>query len=418
LQRSARVCHPAAGKPKAEGVRLVESVLTEWLSLVARWLHVVAGIAWIGSSFYFIHLDLSLKPRTGLPQGVQGDAWQVHGGGFYHMVKYLVAPARMPDELTWFKWEAYTTWLSGFALLVIVYYLGAELYLIDRSVLALTAPAAAAIAFASLVLAWLGYEALCRSPLGRHELVLALVGYGFLVALTYGFTHVFSGRGAFTQIGALIGTIMVANVFVIVIPNQKKTVAALLAGKEPDPVWGEAAKQRSVHNNYLTLPVVFLMIANHYPLMFATRFNWLIVAIVLAIGPVIRHFFNSRHEGKGSPWWTWGVAAAGMIAVAWLSGAGPGGIGPRADNVDVRAAENTVLVRCSMCHRDEPVWPGVHAPPQGILLDTPASIRRHARLIEINAVRSRAMPPGNVTEMTPQEREILAAWLAAGAPAQ
>jgi uncharacterized membrane protein len=418
LQRSARVCHPAAGKPKAEGVRLVESVLTEWLSLVARWLHVVAGIAWIGSSFYFIHLDLSLKPRTGLPQGVQGDAWQVHGGGFYHMVKYLVAPARMPDELTWFKWEAYTTWLSGFALLVIVYYLGAELYLIDRSVLALTAPTAAAIAFASLVLAWLGYEALCRSPLGRHELALALVGYGFLVALTYGFTHVFSGRGAFTQIGALIGTIMVANVFVIVIPNQKKTVAALLAGKEPDPVWGEAAKQRSVHNNYLTLPVVFLMIANHYPLMFATRFNWLIVAIVLAIGPVIRHFFNSRHEGKGSPWWTWGVAAAGMIAVAWLSGAGPGGIGPRADKVDVKAAENTVLVRCSMCHRDEPVWPGVHTPPQGIVLDTPASIRRHARLIEINAVRSRAMPPGNVTEMTSQEREILAAWLAAGAPAQ
>ena len=396
----------------------MESVLTEWLSLVARWLHVVAGIAWIGSSFYFIHLDLSLKPRTGLPQGVQGDAWQVHGGGFYHMVKYLVAPARMPDELTWFKWEAYTTWLSGFALLVIVYYLGAELYLIDRSVLALTAPTAAAIAFASLVLAWLAYEALCRSPLGRHELALALVGYGFLVALTYGFTHVFSGRGAFTQIGALIGTIMVANVFVIVIPNQKKTVAALLAGKEPDPVWGEAAKQRSVHNNYLTLPVVFLMIANHYPLMFATRFNWLIVAIVLAIGPVIRHFFNSRHEGKGSPWWTWGVAAAGMIAVAWLSGAGPGGIGPRADTVDVKAAENTVLVRCSMCHRDEPVWPGVHAPPQGILLDTPASIRRHARLIEINAVRSRAMPPGNITEMTPQEREILAAWLAAGAPAQ
>jgi uncharacterized membrane protein len=396
----------------------VEAVLTEWLSLIVRWLHVVAGIAWIGSSFYFIHLDLSLKPRAGLPQGVQGDAWQVHGGGFYHMVKYLVAPARMPDELTWFKWEAYTTWLSGFALLVIVYYLGAELYLIDRSVLDLTAPTAAAIAFGSLVLAWLLYEAMCRSPLGRHEVALALVGYVFLVGLTYGFTHVFSGRGAFTQIGALIGTIMVANVFVIIIPNQKKTVAALLKGQAPDPALGAEGKQRSVHNNYLTLPVVFLMISNHYPLMFATRFNWLIVAIVLAIGPVIRHFFNSRHEGKGSPWWTWGVAAAGMIAVAWLSGAGPGGLGPRADKVDVQAAENTVLVRCSMCHRGEPVWPGVSAPPQGILLDTPESIRRHARLIDINAVRSRAMPPGNITEMTPQERAILAAWLAAGAPAQ
>jgi uncharacterized membrane protein len=326
----------------------------------------------------------------------------------------------MPDELTWFKWEAYTTWLSGFALLVIVYYLGAELYLIDKSVLDLTAPMAAAIAFGSLVLAWLFYEALCRSPLGRHEIPLALVGYVFLVGLTYGFTHVFSGRGAFTQIGALVGTIMVANVFLIVIPNQNKTVAAMLAGKEPDPVWGDLGKQRSVHNNYLTLPVVFLMISNHYPLMFATRFNWLIVAIVLAIGPVIRHFFNSRHEGKGSPWWTWGVAAAGMIAVAWLSGLGPREMttGARAERLNVTAAHDAILSRCSMCHMAEPIWPGVHAPPKGVLLDGPDNVARHARLIEINAVRSRAMPPGNITEMTDQERHVLAAWLAAGAPAK
>ena len=394
------------------------SVLTEWASLLVRWLHVVAAIAWIGSSFYFIHLDLNLKLRSGLPRGVRGDAWQVHGGGFYHMLKYLVAPARMPDELTWFKWEAYTTWLSGFALLVIVYYLGAELYLIDKSVLDLTAPTAAVIAFVSLALAWLAYEALCRSALGRHEVALALVGYAFLVALTYGFTHVFSGRGAFTQIGALIGTIMVANVFVIIIPNQKKTVAALLAAKEPNATWGEQAKQRSVHNNYLTLPVVFLMIANHYPLMFATRFNWLIVAIVLAVGPVIRHFFNSRHEGKGSPWWTWGVAAAGVLAVGLLSAAGPPDIAARADRVDVKAAQNAILAHCSMCHRNEPVWPGVHTPPNGVVLDDPDSIRRHARLIEINAVRSSAMPPGNVTGMSAQERGLIATWLAAGAPPQ
>jgi uncharacterized membrane protein len=411
---------PKGALANRKGHIVVETVLTEWLSLILRWLHVVAGIAWIGSSFYFIHLDLSLKHRSGLPEGVKGDAWQVHGGGFYHMVKYLVAPTRMPDELTWFKWEAYATWLSGFALLVIVYYLGAELYLIDKSVLDLTASMAAVVAFGSLLLAWLFYEGLCRSPLGRHEVALALVGYVFLVGLTYGFTHVFSGRGAFTQIGALIGTIMVANVFVIVIPNQKKTVAALLAGKEPNPVWGEEGKQRSVHNNYLTLPVVFLMIANHYPLMFATRFNWLIVAIVLAIGPVIRHFFNSRHEGKGSPWWTWGVAAAGMIAVAWLSGAGPkdAATGARADRVNVAEAHNVVLTRCSMCHMEGPVYPGVHGTPKGVLLDGPENIRRHAHLIEINAVRSDAMPPGNITEMTPQERQILAAWIAAGAPAK
>jgi uncharacterized membrane protein len=416
LQDSTGVCHPAGDQKK--GHAIVESVLTEWLSLILRWTHVIAGIGWIGSSFYFIHLDLSLKARPGLPEGVKGDAWQVHGGGFYHMIKYLVAPARMPDELTWFKWEAYATWLSGFALLVLVYYMGADLYLIDKSVLDLTAPMAAAVAFGTLLLAWLFYEALCRSPLGRHEVALALVGFVFLVGVTYAFTHVFSGRGAFTQIGALVGTIMVANVFVIVIPNQKKTVAALIAGKEPNPKWGEDGKQRSVHNNYLTLPVVFLMIANHYPLMFATRFNWLIVAIVLVIGPVIRHFYNSRHEGKGSPWWTWAVAAAGMLAVALLSAAGPRNAGARADKVDVKAAQSAILARCSMCHMNEPVWPGVHGPPKGIVLDSPENIKLHAHLIEIQAVRSSAMPPGNITQMTPQERQIVAAWLAAGAPAK
>ncbi len=398
----------------------MEVVLTEWLSIIIRWLHVVAGMAWIGSSFYFIHLDLSLKARSSLPQGVKGDAWQVHGGGFYHMVKYLVAPAQMPDELTWFKWEAYATWLSGFALLVIVYYLGADLYLIDKSVLNLTAPAAAGIAFGTLLIAWLFYEGLCRSPLAKHEVAMALVGYVFLVAVTYGFTHVFSGRGAFTQIGALIGTIMVANVFIIIIPYQRKTVAALIAGKEPDPEWGEEGKRRSVHNNYLTLPVIFLMIANHYPLMFATRYNWLIVAIVLLIGPVIRHFFNARHEGSGSPWWTWGVAAAGMIAVAWLSAAGPRQTttGALPANVNAKAAQNVILSRCSMCHTSEPGWPGIHGPPKGIVLDSPEAISQHARLIDINACRSSAMPPGNITEITAQERQILAAWFAAGAPAK
>jgi uncharacterized membrane protein len=397
----------------------VELVLTEWVSAILRWLHVVAGIAWIGSSFYFIHLDLSLKPRPGLPSGVKGDEWQVHGGGFYHMMKYLVAPAQMPDSLTWFKWEAYTTWLSGFSLLVLVYYLGADIFLIDKSVLAMTAVQAAGIAFVSLAVSWLVYEGLCRSPLGRHEVALALVGYVYLVALTYGFTHVFSGLGAFTQIGALIGTIMVANVFVIIIPYQRKTVDAMLAGKEPDPAWGQLGKQRSVHNNYLTLPVVFLMLSNHYPLMFATRFNWLIVAIVLLIGPVIRHFFNSRHEGKGSPWWTWGVAAAGMALIAWLSAAGPRVLttGALPPPPKFKQVSNIILSRCSMCHAAEPVWDGIPAAPKGIMLDSDEQIRVHARLIELFAVRSQAMPPGNITDMTAKERLTLASWIAAGEPA-
>ena len=398
----------------------MELVLTEWVSAILRWLHVIAGIAWIGSSFYFIHLDLSLKPRPGLPAGVKGDEWQVHGGGFYHMMKYLVAPAQMPDSLTWFKWEAYTTWLSGFSLLVVVYYLGADIFLIDKSVLDLTAFQAAGIAFVSLLISWLVYEGLCRSPLGRHEVALALVGYVYLVALTYGFTHVFSGLGAFTQIGALIGTIMVANVFVIIIPYQRKTVDAMLAGKEPDPVWGELGKQRSVHNNYLTLPVVFLMLSNHYPLMFATRYNWLIVAIVLVIGPVIRHFYNSRHEGKGNPWWTWGVAAAGMAAIAWLSSAGPATVktGALPATPKFKQVSNIIVSRCSMCHAAEPVWAGIATAPKGVMLDSDEEIRRHARLIEIFAVRSQAMPPGNITEMTAQERLVLASWIAAGKPAQ
>src|ERR1700751_4395703 len=263
-----------AGQNQTRGCRIVTPVLTEWASVLVRWLHVIAAIGWIGSSFYFIHLDLSLKPRDGLPDGVKGEAWQVHGGGFYHMLKYMVAPARMPDHLTWFKWEAYATWLSGFALLVVVYYWSADLYLVDKSVLDVSAPLAAAIAFVSLLAAWLGYEGLCRSPLARPEGLLAPVGYVFLVALTFAFTRVFSGRGAFTQIGALVGTVMVANVFVIIIPLQKKTVAALIAGTAPDPRWGELGKQRSLHNTYLALPVIFLMLSNHCPLFFATRLNW------------------------------------------------------------------------------------------------------------------------------------------------
>ena len=393
------------------------SILSEWTSLIFRWLHVVAAIAWIGSSFYFIHLDLSLKPNSALPKEAHGEAWQVHGGGFYHMVKYLVAPARMPDELTWFKWEAYTTWLSGFALMVVVYYLDAELFLVDKSILDLTPLQAALFSFGSLAVAWLLYEGACRSGLARHELPFAIGGYVFLVALTYAFIHVLSGRGAFNQIGAIIGTIMVANVFLVIIPNQKKVVAALIAGQSPDPSLGKAGKERSVHNNYLTLPVVVLMISNHYPLLFATRYNWVIVAIVLALGPIIRHFFNERHAGRASPWWVWGVAALGMIVIGLLSAAGPRDAKTAALSSPPTYAnvEEIVLSRCSMCHAAEPVWAGIITAPKGILLDDEEHIRRNARLIGRNAAWASAMPPGNITEMTGEERAVLAAWVTAGA---
>ncbi|MBC7585802.1 urate hydroxylase PuuD [Tardiphaga sp. vice352] len=397
---------------------LWQSVATEWLSLIFRWLHVVAAMGWIGSSFYFIALDLSLKPGQGLPDGVKGEAWQVHGGGFYRIVKYLVAPAAMPDELTWFKWEAYTTWLSGFVLVVIVYYLEADLFLVDKSVMDLTPLQAALFSFGSLVLAWLLYEMACRSGLARHELPFAIGGYLFLVGLTYAFTHVLSGRGAFNQIGAIIGTIMVANVFATIIPNQKKIVAALIMGDTPDPRWGAWGKERSLHNNYLTLPVIVLMISNHYPLLFGTRYNWAIVAIVLALGPVIRHFFNARHAGKKSPWWVWGVAALGMIGILLLSAAGPrdAHLGALPAKVDFAAVEEIVTSRCSMCHAAEPVWSGIVTAPKAILLDDANHIRRYAALIGRNAVWSSAMPPGNITEMTTEERATIATWLAAGAP--
>lgn len=396
----------------------MELVLNEWLATLLRWLHVVAAMAWIGSSFYFMHLDHSLRREPDLPDGVKGAAWQVHGGGFYHIVKYLVAPSRLPDHLTWFKWEAYSTWLSGFFLLVVVYYFQAELFLIDKSVLDVSASTAAIVAFGTLLGAWLTYEVMCRSPLGKHEVALALIGYVFLVGVTYGFTHVFSGRGALTQIGALIGTIMVANVFVAIIPNQRKIVAALLSGKEADPRWGAIGKQRSVHNNYLTLPVVFLMLSSHWPLVYATDYNWAIVAVVLLIGPAIRHFYNTRHAGKGDPWWAWGIAAAGVVIIVWLSFAGSRDIRSRAGATPVQFAqvEYTVLTRCSMCHAKEPVWAGIDVAPKGVRLDEPDLIHVHARQIALQAAVTRAMPPGNITDITEEERNLLAAWLEAGAP--
>jgi len=308
---------------------------------------------------------------------------------------------------------AYTTWLSGFALMVVVYYLDAELFLVDKSVLDLTPVQAGLFSFGSLALAWLLYEAACRSGLAQYELRFAIGGYLFLVGLTYAFTHVLSGRGAFNQIGAIIGTIMVANVFTLIIPNQKKVIAALLAGQKPDPKYGKQGKERSVHNNYLTLPVVFLMISNHYPLIFGTRYNWLIAAIVLALGPVIRHFFNERHAGRKSPWWVWGVAAIGMIAIGLLTTAGPRDAKAAAivPKHDFAAAQDIVMSRCSMCHASEPVWDGIVTAPKGILLDAPEHIHRNIRLIGRVAAWSNAMPPGNITEMTSEERAILAAYI-------
>ena len=397
-------------------------VLWDWLGFAVRWVHVITGIAWIGSSFYFIALDLGLRKADHLPEGVDGEAWQVHGGGFYRMQKYLVAPAELPAHLTWFKWESYATWLSGFALLAIVYYLGAELFLIDRSVLDVPVWGAVVISLVGLSAGWIAYDLLCRSGLGKNDNALFAVLFVFIVAAGWGFTQVFSGRGAFVHIGALVATIMTANVFFVIIPNQKIVVADLIAGRAPDPKLGSDAKQRSLHNNYLTLPVLFLMISAHYPLAFATRWNWLIAALVLVIGAIIRHFFNSMHAGKGKPWWTWGLAAALFAVIVWLSTffnehpdadaasmTGPDAV--IAASPAFEEARDVVLTRCSMCHAREPLWEGLAVAPKGVLLEDDGDIVRQARAIELQAVRSRAMPPGNITEITAEERRVLAAWL-------
>ncbi|MEM6339676.1 MAG: urate hydroxylase PuuD, partial [Pseudomonadota bacterium] len=290
-----------------------------WLEFAVRWLHVITAIAWIGSSFYFIALDLGLNRDRDFDTGADGEQWQVHGGGFYHIQKYLVAPEKMPDDLIWFKWESYATWLSGFALLALVYYLGAEFYLIDPAVMDLLTWQAVAISVASLAVGWVIYDQLCKSPLGDNPTALMLVLFGVLLAMSYFYASVFSGRAALLHLGAFTATIMTANVAHIIIPNQRIVVADLIAGRTPDPKYGKIAKLRSTHNNYLTLPVIFLMLSNHYPLSFGTQYAWIIASLVFLMGVTIRHWFNTVHARKGHPHWTWGATAVIFLAIIWLS---------------------------------------------------------------------------------------------------
>jgi uncharacterized membrane protein len=396
------------------------AIFWDWLSFAARWLHVITGIAWIGSSFYFVALDLGLRQRPGLPAGAHGEEWQVHGGGFYHIQKYLVAPAELPEHLTWFKWESYATWMSGFVLLAIVYYAGADLFLIDRNVLDIPVWAGIVLSAGSLALGWIVYDQLCKSPLGNHDTLLMIVLYAIVVFMAWGYTQLFTGRAAFLHLGAFTATIMSANVFMIIIPNQKIVVADLIAGRKPDPKYGKIAKTRSTHNNYLTLPVLFLMLSNHYPLAFGTQFNWVIAALVFLIGVLIRHYFNSNHARKGNPTWTWLVAAILFVLIMWLSTVPkvltgePAAASAQAEkfvaSAHFPAVRDTVLGRCAMCHAAEPSYEGVYHAPKGVMLETDAEIGAHAREIYLQAGRSHAMPPANVTAISPEERRLLVAW--------
>lgn len=394
-------------------------MIWEWLAFAARWLHVITAIAWIGSSFYFIALDLGLNRKIQGP--ADGEEWQVHGGGFYHIQKYLVAPPGMPEHLTWFKWESYATWLSGFALLAILYWAGAEFYLIDYDKLELAVWQAIAISAASLVLGWILYDGLCRSPLGDRPTLMMVILFGIILAMSWGYDQVFTGRAALLHLGAFTATIMTANVAGVIIPNQRIVVADLKAGRVPDAKYGKVAKLRSTHNNYLTLPVIFLMLSNHYPLAFGTEWSWLIAALVFLMGVTIRHYFNSRHARAGNPHWTWGVTTVIFLVIMWLSSppiyedpfeevAVPKHLEPIVASAGFEDVRNIVMGRCSMCHAAEPSYGPWHWPPKGVRLDNDAEIARHARQIYLQSGLSHAMPPGNITWMEDQERAAIVAW--------
>ena len=385
----------------------------DWGNLLFRWLHVVAAIAWIGASFYFIALDNHLEspadPRDA-QRGVGGESWEIHGGGFYRVEKFTLAPKRLPEPLYWFKWEAYTTWLSGFALLIVVYYAHASTFLVDPTVADLTTTEAVAISIGGLVLAWLVYDGLCRL-LGEHDWALALAVSGFVALAAWEMGRLLAPRAAYVEVGAMIGTMMVGNVFFVIIPAHRELVRAKQEGREPDPRWNARGKQRSVHNNYLTLPVVFAMLSNHFAFTYAHAHAWLILVALMALGAWTRHFFNLRHQGRNA-WWILGSAAAGVAVLAVVirpSTAALHATGPPPPFARVQAI---VQQRCAVCHSLHPTQPGYPAAPLGIKFDTRAEIEAQAGLIAQLAVQTQAMPPSNITHMTNAERATLASWLA------
>lgn len=390
------------------------SEIMPWVELAIRWAHVLAGISWIGTSFYFIWLDNSLRPPPEPKPGVGGELWAVHGGGFYHKQKYVVAPPELPEHLHWFKWEAYFTWISGFALLAVIYYLGAEMFLIDRAKMELAPPAAIGLSLAFLIGGWIVYDGLCRSPLGKRGDVFALVWAGVLIGAAYALGRIFSDRAAFIQVGAIIGTVMAANVFMLIIPNQRKATAAMLAGQAPDPALGIQAKQRSLHNNYMTLPVVLIMISGHYPMLWSGPLAWLVLAGLGGVGFLIRHFFNLKNRGASQPMLLAGAAAV-FVIVAVIGIESQRAPARTADTTTFSEARAIVETHCTTCHAAAPTHAGFVTPPAGLDLTSPDAIRLNAPRILAQAVESEIMPLGNETGMTEAERAELGAWIRAGA---
>lgn len=393
----------------------MESYLLDWANLLVRWLHLIAGIAWIGASFYFVMLDTSLKPpkkAADKQRGVFGELWAVHGGGFYCSQKFLTGPQGEPlsQDLHWSKWEAYTTWLSGMGMLAIVYWAGASSYLIDRNVMALTPPAAIALSIGFLAAGWVVYDLLCRLLVGRDALLAGLI-FVLVVFADWALHQVFSARAAYLHVGAVLGTIMAANVFVHIIPGQKRMVAQIRAGQPVDPRPGQIGKQRSVHNTYFTLPVLFTMISNHYPMTYSHANGWLVLVVMMAAGVLIRQFFVLRHRGQVK-WWlpASGVALLALLVVLMA----PEKVDAGGDKVAFAQVKQVVDQRCIACHAAQPTYEGFIQPPKGVLLQTPEEIGQHAAKIA-ETVASGYMPLGNLTHITDEERRLIATWHAQGA---
>ena len=391
----------------------METYLLDWANLLIRWLHLITGIAWIGASFYFVMLDNSLrKPKASIDtedRGVSGELWAVHGGGVYHSEKFLSGPKNEPlsEHLHWSKWEAYTTWLSGMGMLSVIYWWGANSYLIDRNVMELSVLQAIAISFGSLVISWLVYDALCRM-LGRHENLLALIVLSYIVLCGWILFQLFSARAAYLHVGAIMGSIMVANVFFHIIPGQKKMVQEIRQGLTPNPVYGIIGKQRSVHNTYFTLPVLFLMISNHYPMTYSHQYGWLVMAIILLAGVLIRQFFVLRHSGRGNVLLPLLAIALIAAVVVWLKPVAPDL--SSAGEVSYTEVKSIFQTRCVPCHSQTPTQPGFVQPPKGVILQRDDQIVQHQLKIQ-ETVANRYMPIGNLTGMTDDERTIMLAWL-------
>ncbi|WP_169570236.1 urate hydroxylase PuuD [Sneathiella limimaris] len=390
----------------------------EWLQLGIRWIHVITGIAWIGASFYFIWLDMNLTPpeKGGRKDqdGVGGELWAIHGGGFYEVQKYRVAPPALPPHLHWFKYEAYFTWISGFALLTVLYYFGAEIYLIDKSVADISTDAAILIGLGTLIGGWVVYDFLCKTPLINNQAVFGAVLFILLTLAAWGLSHVFSGRGAYIHVGALIGTIMAANVLMIIMPGQRALVSAAERGEAPDPAPGLKAKQRSLHNNYFTLPVLFIMISNHYPGTFGHEYGWAILASLAIVGIMVRHYFNMKNQGRAKQGaFLLPLAFVLFFVIAYL--AAPEKVdlsgGPAVSSAEV---QSIIEERCVSCHAAKPSNEDFETAPKAVKLETLAEIKREINRIRQQVVESDAMPLGNITEMTEEERLTIGRWIAQG----